>query len=201
MTTSSAQRGFTLIEMVVSVALFSIVMVICVGALLSLTTANRKAQALQSVVNNLNVAIDGMVRQIREGTMYDGSVACASNAGGAKDCTGGGAGISFRPYGATTNWIYRWDNTTGGTLCGKNAICVTKDNGTNWYALTAPAPEVNIVNLTFFVAGTAPLSDTPGDAIQPKVVIVIQGTAGAQGVNSATPFHIQATAVQRQLDI
>ena len=44
------QDGFTLIEMLVSIALFAIVMVVCVGALLSLVTANKKAQALESVM-------------------------------------------------------------------------------------------------------------------------------------------------------
>src|SRR3989338_1985894 len=63
-------RGFTLVEMIVSVALFATVMLVSVGALLSLMGANRKAQALQSVMNNLNVALDGMVRSIRMGSNY-----------------------------------------------------------------------------------------------------------------------------------
>src|SRR3989344_8697452 len=57
---TSSLRGFTLVEMIVAIALFSIVMVVSVGALLALVTANRKAQALQSVMNNLNIALDGM---------------------------------------------------------------------------------------------------------------------------------------------
>src|SRR3989338_2524865 len=56
--TYRASRGFTLVELIVSIGLFAIVMLISVGALLALTGANRKAQALQSVMNNLNVALD-----------------------------------------------------------------------------------------------------------------------------------------------
>src|SRR3989344_7842968 len=65
-----SDKGFTLIEVVVSVALFSIVMVVCVTALLALVNANRKAQALQSVMNNLSIALDDMARNVRMGTNY-----------------------------------------------------------------------------------------------------------------------------------
>ncbi len=53
----SSQRGFTLIEMIVAVAVFSIVMVVGAGALLSIVDANRRGQAQQTVINNLNFAI------------------------------------------------------------------------------------------------------------------------------------------------
>src|SRR5882672_10508798 len=76
-------RGFTLVEMIVAVALFAIVMLVCVGALLALVGANKKVHALQSVMNNLNVTLDGMVRQIRMGSNYDGysGTGCSSNSG------------------------------------------------------------------------------------------------------------------------
>ena len=57
--------------MIVSVALFAIVMLVCVSTLLALTAANRKVHALQSVMDNLNVTLDGMVRDIRMGSVYD----------------------------------------------------------------------------------------------------------------------------------
>ena len=89
-TIDARARGFTLIEMIVSVGLFAIVMLVCVGALLSLVNANRKAQALQSVMNNLNIALDGIVRNAREGSDYDGSAACSGNSDSSpKDCTSG----------------------------------------------------------------------------------------------------------------
>src|SRR3989338_5348699 len=90
-----AQRGFTLIEMIVAVALFAVVMLVSVGALLSLVGANRKAQALQSVMNNLNIALDGMVRSIRMGTSYR----CASSAPSDPNCQDGGQCFYFEPYG------------------------------------------------------------------------------------------------------
>src|SRR3989344_4477196 len=94
--TSNLNAGFTLVEMIVAVALFAIVMVVAVAALLSLTAANRKAQAIQSVMNNLNIAVDGMVRNLRMGSNYIGDSSCTDNTGGGtNDCTGGGQEVTF----------------------------------------------------------------------------------------------------------
>ena len=61
------ERGFSLVEMIVAVTLFAVVMLVSVGALLSLVNATRKARALESVMNNLNVTLDSMVRSLRMG--------------------------------------------------------------------------------------------------------------------------------------
>src|SRR3989344_5459228 len=88
---SKSGKGFTLIEMIVSVALFAVVMVVAVGALLSLTGANKKAQALQSVMNNLNISVDNIVRSIRMGSTYT----CASTGPNPVDCNNGDKQIIF----------------------------------------------------------------------------------------------------------
>ena len=63
-------HGFTLIEILVSVALFSLVMVVALGALLSMSVSIRKAESINSSVNNLSSAIDAMSRSMRTGTNY-----------------------------------------------------------------------------------------------------------------------------------
>src|SRR3990167_4918000 len=111
-TTNYALRtnaGFTLVEMIVAVGLFSLVMLVSVGALLALTGANRKAQALQSVMNNLNIALDGMVRSIRMGSNYS--------------CDGGncdpGKELTFKPFcdencDSSDRWLYWQDKDENG---------------------------------------------------------------------------------------
>ena len=64
-------KGFTLIEMMVAVSLFTVVMLVSVGSLLALIDASKRAQGIQSVMNNLNVALDGMVRALRMGQKYE----------------------------------------------------------------------------------------------------------------------------------
>lgn len=63
-------RGFTLIEMIVSLAIFSIVAVVALGALVKIISANHKAQALQAAFTNLNFALDSMSRELRVGSDY-----------------------------------------------------------------------------------------------------------------------------------
>jgi len=188
-------RGFTLVEMIVAVALFAIVMLVCVGALLALVGANRKVHALQSVMNNLNVTLDGMVRDIRMGSLYDGSGACTGNSGGTKDCTGGGTQFSYEPYGNGPTGIptvYRLNTTT-------NRIERSKNNGA---FVPITSPEIVINSMQFFVIGSSRgCSVTPCDLVQPKVVIVIKGTAPVLNSQAKTTFHIQVTAVQRLLDL
>ena len=195
-TSHRPQAGFTLVEMIVAVALFAVVMLVAVGALLSLTGANRKAQALQSVMNNLNIALDGMVRNIRMGTDYH----CGAGTAPPQNCVNGDTSFAFKPYcdpqasgPCPPPWIYQYDSS--GSLCGKNAICRSENGGNNdWVRLTAS--EVSIQSMAFYVIGT-----TRGDPIQPKVLIVVKGQAGTLSGKTQTTFHIEAAAVQRQLDL
>lgn len=190
------QAGFTLIEMVVAVALFSIVMLVAGATLLSLVYANRKAQALQSVINNLNVSLDGMVRNIREGSNYN----CRTATHG--DCSGGGTIIYFTPYGGGSDWAYAlctntgsgWDIVTSEQSGQVYSLCENLNSG--WVPITSP--EVEIQDLTFYVTGTKPASQ--GGTQQPEVVFTMKGQAGKQATSIST-FDIQATAVQRQLNL
>lgn len=60
--------GFTLVEMIVSVGLFSIAMMIMLGAVLTIVDVNRKSQSLTTAMNNLNFALESMTRTIKTGT-------------------------------------------------------------------------------------------------------------------------------------
>lgn len=185
-----SERGFSLIEMIVAVGLFAIVMLVSVAALLALVDANRKARALESVMNNLNIALDGMVRSIRMGGTY--------HCGGGTittplDCaTTPGTAVAFEAHGGSSNdpnnqFVYSYDAVT-------KRLYRSEDSGGHQFPVTAP--EIVIDDMKFYVVGT-----TPGDTVQPKVVIIIKGTAGADKVKTRTTFSIQATTVQRVLDI
>ncbi len=68
------EKGFTLIEMIVSLGVFSIVITIAVGALLVIISTNKQLQTEQSVMSNLAFAMDSMTREMRTGYSY----VCAS---------------------------------------------------------------------------------------------------------------------------
>jgi len=192
-TNNKYPRGFTIIEMMVAVALFAVVMVVSAGALLSLASANRKAQALQSVMNNLNTTLDSMVRSMREGSTYHCGISGAATL--PQDCAAGDIQIAFEPHGgdpATSDQrVYSFVAPVG---AASGYIQRSLDGGSTWARVTAP--EISIVDMKFYVVGT-----TPKDAVQPKVVIELKGTAGGANTRITTTFHIQATAVQRVLDL
>lgn len=185
----AASRGFTLVEMIVAVGLFAVVMLIAVGALLSMVGANRKAQSLQSVMNNLNIAVDGMVRSIREGSNYR----CGSTSPSNPNCPDGDQSFYFTPYCpkeeiCNTTWVYSYNSVTKRLERSEDGILSN--------AMPLTAPEVVIESVNFYVIGA-----TRTDETQPKVMIVIKGTAGGAVVSARSTFHLQATAVQRVLDI
>jgi prepilin-type N-terminal cleavage/methylation domain-containing protein len=64
------RRGFTLVEIIVSLAIFSVVATVALGALIKIVSANRKAQSLQAAITNLNFALESVSREMRVGTKY-----------------------------------------------------------------------------------------------------------------------------------
>lgn len=180
--------------MMVAVALFSIVMLVTTGSLLALVDANRKAQALHSVMENLNVAVDGMERALRMGSTYhcgsSGSISVPL------DCAAsGGTSIVFEPYGGNhasagdqREYWFALDAQ------GVGRLYESTNGGVTSYPMTAK--EVNLTSVKFYVSGT-----TVQDQIQPKVIVIIKGIAGSSKLKTQTSFTLQATASQRALDL
>ena len=187
-------RAFTLIEMMVAVTIFAIVMLIGVGALLSLTQTNARAQAIHSVMNNLNAALESMSRTIRVGTTFhcetSSSVPAASVLVQTQDCSNGGLLLAFEgangdPNNINDQIVYRLN----GTQLERSTA-----SGANGSFIAITAPEVTITQFNFYVIGS-----TRGDSVQPRVLMRIQGQAQVPG--GTTTFTVQASVVQRLLDI
>lgn len=64
------KKGFTLIETLVAVALFSIIIAIAVGGFTNALRTQREAAALISVQSNAGDAIEQMTREIRTGYLF-----------------------------------------------------------------------------------------------------------------------------------
>lgn len=183
--TKQTQAGFSLIELLVAVALFTVVMTVAVGTLLTIIDANRKAQALASVINNLNFSMDSMSRTIRTGESYYCANDVSTMPEGTSDCASGASGITLiNDRGDRVGYRF-----TSGTI-ERRIITSTDDSG--WLSLTAP--ELVIDDMRFYATGT-----TLADAFQPMVTISVRGTVAA-GSEVESTFNIQTTATQRLLD-
>ncbi len=176
--------GFTLVEMMVAVALFSVVMLVSVGSLLSLIDASKRAQGIQSVMNNLNVALDGMVRSMRMGQNYERVDAHT---------------LKFTPFGKPTEtWTYYFsEETPAGSPESRGRLHkVYNVDGIGLVDVPLTAEEVDIDSVQFYVTGTI-----DGDTLQPRVMMVVRGKAGFDKPKTTTYFNIQASATQRLLDL
>ena len=192
------KRGFTLIEMLVATTLFVVVMLVSVDTLLALVRANRKAQSLQSVVDNLNVSLDGLERAARMGTNFHcggGDFRTTQDCPSATDDPVNHYIFAFEPLGNLPSdqpWVYSYNPATKRLYKSENGLPV----------IAITAPEVSIDSLQFYVVGSQRGCVDPGcDTVQPKVVAIIKGTAPVEGGSTRATFHIQMTAVQRVLDI
>jgi prepilin-type N-terminal cleavage/methylation domain-containing protein len=101
-------RGFTLVEIMVAISIFAIVAVITVGALITLNTINKQAQAIKLAMDNLNFAVDSMTFQMKQGWLFEcrdlsGPTVSLSEGFGSWDCPSGENGIVFTSPKFTTS--------------------------------------------------------------------------------------------------
>ncbi|HEY4501473.1 MAG TPA: type II secretion system protein [Candidatus Paceibacterota bacterium] len=187
-TYSLVPKGFTLIEMLVSVAIFSVVMVIALGALLAMSESDRKAQTLKSVINNLNFSLDAMARSMRTGVNYHCDVG-QGTVTATRDCAATAAtSIAFL---SSDNQTVRYCRGNGST-CSTSGTAVLVSKGS---AALAPitASEVTITNLQFYVSGAEDA------ALQPHVVILLSGNVPVSSSQTSS-FDLQTSVTQRLYD-
>lgn len=174
----ATNRGFTLIEIMTAVSIFAVIMTISMGSILGIFDANRRSRSLKTVMNNLNIAVESMSKEMRYGRNYhcgSGSVTTPQN------CPEGGTLMSFLSS-DDEQVTYRLSGT---------ALEKQVENG---QFSPATAPEVVIDGLTFYTLGAG-----IGNGLQPKVIVKIKGHAG-QG-KGRSDFTLQTLVSQRALDI
>ncbi len=187
LTPKHSPRGFTLLERIVSIGLFTVVMTIAMSAYLSLISLNRKARATNDVVSNLSYVVESMGRSIRTGTNYD-----CGGLGGAQNC-----------WDSTGSTQFNFTNSNGQTMTyllqsgGVIGMCPDATSCGNPQPLTDP--RINVTDLHFFVQG---VGTTGGDlSLQPRVVFTISGSITPEVGAAPVSFSIQSSATERLIDI
>lgn len=175
------QRGFTLIEIMVSLSVFIIIMTVSLGSILSILDSNDKSQTKKTGMDNINFALESMSRTVRFGTNYRCGTS-TTNPPAVLDCPSGGDTLSLR--------------TAEGALVvyGLSNGRITKTiNG-----VTSPvtSSEATITLFRVYVFNSDPLPNIG----QPRVIIVVKGTVGNK-VSTQSTFSLQTMVSQRKLDI
>lgn len=187
--------GFSLVELLVSLSLFTIVLTMAVGSLLVLIDANAKAQNMQQVMTNLSFALDNIAREVRTGR----GLYCSSSdidpdldPEATNDCTSGTylsiveGGESLTSGETSARITFRYDED-------QQSIDRRVADGP-WYAITSA--NVTITDMFFYVAD----STVDGDDKQANVTIYISGHAGGLPTVDAS-FEVETTVARRVLDV
>lgn len=201
-------KAFTLVELLVVLGLFSSVATLSLGALFNAQAINGRLQETQSILDNINLSSQTVVRDIRFGSYFNCATALPYTLLEVpvirKDCafgTSGGGVLIFRPADAS-------DDRDRVAYYVKKGILYKEEYpyGGASTTLQMTADDVVINDLTFYVSG-AYTSDGSNDYLgqsdfrQPLVTILISGnTKPRNAVVSPTSFSLQTTVSSRDLD-
>lgn len=178
--------GFTLVELMVSIAVFSIVMLISTGILLIMIDVNAKGQALYTSYSNVAFALDNITRELRTGRNY----ACTS-AQGDGDALFASESTSDCVNGSMVVFDKGWSNERLGYRLSNGRI-EQRLGASSWLPITGDEVDVSSFSLTVLNTGA-------GDSAQPTLDVSITGNL-YNGRHDPTAFDISTHIVQHILD-
>ena len=185
-----------MIELLVSMALFIVVITMGVGALMVLINANSKAQNINDSVSNIQFALDSMAREIRTGYAYycSSGTETTGDINVHQDCNKGTylsiieGGKSLTHGDDNRRIAYRYNSS--------DQSIERKIGSGSWIRLTNP--DIAVTGMHFNVANSEPKED--GNELQPNVTIYMSvSVEGVDGTGSS--FRLQTTVTKRVLDL
>lgn len=201
------KKGFTLIEVLVSLALFSVVLVIAGGTTVSVIDINKRNQIISSVVNNLNYSIDSMVRDVKTGylykcdyggTTYTVEALKGSQEPGDGDCQNS---ITLVSTISGQDVVVKYEFVQPVDSNGYIQKTIYNDGTASPYSIT---DKINVkIDQAQFTVTNPDALDCEGGACeygQPSVFVVIKGKAGNQEIE-VSKFYVQTFISQRVINI
>ncbi len=163
-------KGFTLIEIMVAVSIFVIVAFVASSAFITVNNANKRAQAIRLIVDNLNFTLDGMTYRLAEGVGYQAD----------------GNSITFTNLlagGKSEEVTYRWRPRTPIEGGEGQTISLTNDRFND---VSLISPEIDIDRASF---------EIKTDTGRPYVIISLRGKAKIG--REETTLNLQTAVTQR----
>lgn len=202
-------KGFTLIELMVTMAIFIGVMTIAVGALFSAQVVNTRLEQTQEVLDGVNLATEVIVRDMRYGSNFycDTSIPFPMTAV-RKNCAypSPGTVLIFRPTIALAGTADQ--NLDRVAYYLSNGILYKDEypSGASKRTYQITSTDVNVQTLSFYATGlnsTTGGSDYAGasDYNQPLITMIISGvTIPRKKTVQPVKFSVQTSASSRALD-
>ncbi len=168
-------------EMVVALGIFSAIMLMSIGALVSVQSAQIRSSDVQIVQDNIRFALELMTKEIRQGRAYKGNqLNCSLGCSEMRFTKATAQGDVEIGYCANAGKLIRFNVTSGQSCSAASAAVLT-------------AEEVTVEGLLFYILGQDPL---PADG-QARVTISMRVRAQSPSQKVETVMDLQTTIIQR----
>jgi prepilin-type N-terminal cleavage/methylation domain-containing protein len=168
------KNGFTLVEMMIVLAIFSVTTVVIVDIFMMASRAERRTLAIQKIQSDARYSLEAMSREIKMDMIdydyYGGTIASVPT-----------DALALRD--ADDNQIIFKKSSENCPVGTTNCLVVSLDGGTNWESITAPG--INVEDLKFYIDPTVDsfkmnAGNTYDSDSQPRVTIIlrIKGVGG-----------------------
>lgn len=180
------KAGFTIIELIVAVGLFTFVVIYAIGITISVTRAERKSSDIQAVQDNIRFSLELMTKEMRTGSEFNLSTNCVAVLGQEITFRSTDAATPYRTYYLQNGIIKRIKEVSLPVGCSS--------------AQNLTADEVVVDALAFNLHNASILQATECDG-QPTMVINMRLHSSEVLYGAATAMNLQTTIVQRLRDI
>lgn len=161
------RSGFTLVELIVGVGLFSLLMLLVVTAFFYMARVQKNIESKQQILNDFRTGVDVMVKEMTSGSAFTGP--------GGANCDSGCSELTFstkpRPDMPARNVSYRYDAGAKKLMKAEQktyGICRNLPFDTRCYQ-PFHSSDVKIDSLAFYVG------NKPVLYLQPVITIEVQG--------------------------
>lgn len=180
------KSGFTLLEMMLSIGIFSVLVVAAIGITLGISDAQIKAQNIQSILDNIRFSLELITKEMRTGYGYSLTTKCAAS----------GSEISFITSGGEER-VYFLDPSTG--LIQRARTPITSGDCTDPSKVKPfTSEQVVVERLNFSQLQGQAVGPTDG---QPRTTITLTVTSRSPKLHLQSSMNLQTTVVQRLRDL
>lgn len=176
---SESERGFTLLELVIALAIFMVILIILGGMVLGAVRAQRVAIATQQVQDTLRSALEILGRDIRLAAKNTTASSCVPARADFSPSSGESSSLTFisdrgkcLKYSLSNQQVHRLiDGATDEVLTSDNAL-------------------ITALNFNIFGEGN--------DQTQPRIVVRL---AAQSKTSNQVTMQVETTLAQRELDV
>lgn len=177
------RAGFTLLEMVISIGIFSVIVMTAISIMIQVSRVQIKASNLQTILDNVRFGFELLTKELRTGTGYGSNSIC-------------GPGIGFKnSFGEDR--VYYLDLGTKTIMRSLANVGPADCGGNNPVIQPLTSEDIEVNRLDFQIHGQ---NSGPGDG-QPWLTINLEAKSKSPRYQLDSSINLQTTIVQRLRDL